>query len=186
VACCRRAWHRLDTAARAAVEVWEQFADGAAGLEELQAALWANVTTSDLALRNAVDQATVAAWRLAVATLAAVASCLPDPGVGQEGETTPAQEQAAQADLLRDTIPGPARPTPAEPFWRTPAVVALGHAAYDDRILPAGHLDPDRLAVLADALEEAGCDDDALLGHLRRRGPHVRGCWAVDAVLGGG
>jgi hypothetical protein len=40
------------------------------------------------------------------------------------------------------------------------------------------------LAVLADALEEAGCADAGLLGHLRSRGPHVRGCWALDLILG--
>jgi hypothetical protein len=50
--------------------------------------------------------------------------------------------------------------------------------------LPAGQLDPTRLAVLADAVEEAGCTDADLLGHLRGPGPHVRGCWAVDLLLG--
>jgi hypothetical protein len=39
-------------------------------------------------------------------------------------------------------------------------------------------------AVLADMLEEAGCSDPQLLGHLRSPGPHVRGCFAVDALLG--
>jgi hypothetical protein len=47
-----------------------------------------------------------------------------------------------------------------------------------------GTLDPARLTVLADALEDAGCTDADLLGHLRSPGPHVRGCWAVDLVLG--
>jgi hypothetical protein len=42
----------------------------------------------------------------------------------------------------------------------------------------------DRLPVLADALEEAGCTDETLLGHLRGPGPHVLGCWAVDLILG--
>jgi hypothetical protein len=54
----------------------------------------------------------------------------------------------------------------------------------DERVLPAGHLDNDRLAILADALEDAGCTDQAILGHLRGPGHHVRGCWAVDALLG--
>jgi hypothetical protein len=63
-------------------------------------------------------------------------------------------------------------------------VVALAQAAYEQRELPAGTLDLTRLAVLADALEEAGCDQADLLGHLRGPGPHVRGCWAVDLVLG--
>ena len=65
-------------------------------------------------------------------------------------------------------------------------MVALAQAAYDQRTLPAGHLDPARLAVLADALDEAGCTDADVLNHLRGPGPHVRGCWAVDLLLGKG
>jgi hypothetical protein len=63
-------------------------------------------------------------------------------------------------------------------------VVALAQAAYEQRELPAGTLDMARLAVLADALEDAGCTDADLLSHLRGPGPHVRGCWAVDLILG--
>jgi hypothetical protein len=63
-------------------------------------------------------------------------------------------------------------------------LVALAQAAYDQRELPAGTLDPTRLAVLADALEEAGCDQADLLSHLRDPGPHVRGCWVIDLLLG--
>ena len=63
-------------------------------------------------------------------------------------------------------------------------MVALARVAYDQRELPSGTLDVARLAVLADALEEAGCTDADLLGHLRGPGPHARGCWAVDLLLG--
>jgi hypothetical protein len=66
----------------------------------------------------------------------------------------------------------------------TPAVAALAQAAYDERLLPEGDLAPQRLAVLADALEETRCPDPDLLGHVRSPGPHVRGCWALDTVLG--
>jgi hypothetical protein len=62
-------------------------------------------------------------------------------------------------------------------------MTALATAASDNRILPAGTLEPARLAVLADALEEAGCDNADILNHLRNSGPHVRGCWAVDGCL---
>jgi hypothetical protein len=56
---------------------------------------------------------------------------------------------------------------------------------YQERNLPEGTLDNGRLAVLADALEEAGLDDEEVLGHLREQaGVHFRGCWALDAVLG--
>jgi hypothetical protein len=52
------------------------------------------------------------------------------------------------------------------------------------RGLHSGELDHGRLAVLADALEEAGCDNQEMLTHLRGPGPHVRGCWVVDVLLG--
>lgn len=96
--------------------------------------------------------------------------------------------------------------------WLTPTVLSLAHAAYEDRP-PDGILDPERLAILADALEEAGCDGTAclqcetvkgvggtlagcnhcggtgiiphpLLAHLRSPGPHVRGCWVLDLIRG--
>jgi hypothetical protein len=54
------------------------------------------------------------------------------------------------------------------------------------RVATTGHLNNERLAVLSDALQEAGCTDAALLGHLRSAGPHVQGCWAVDVMLGKG
>lgn len=63
------------------------------------------------------------------------------------------------------------------PAWLTATVLAIAQAAYDER-------DWGRLHVLADALEEAGCDHADLLSHLRGLGPHVRGCWALDLVLG--
>jgi hypothetical protein len=95
------------------------------------------------------------------------------------------EELAAQAALLRDIFgPIPFRPITLDPAWRTPEVVALAQAAYDQRELPSGTLDITRLAVLADALGDAGCTDQTILGHLRGPGPHVRGCWAVDLILG--
>jgi hypothetical protein len=86
--------------------------------------------------------------------------------------------------LLRDLFGNPFRPVALDPGCRTSNVQALAEAAYEERELPSGHLDPARLSVLADALEEAGCGDAELLSHLRGPGPHVRGCWAVDLVTG--
>lgn len=68
--------------------------------------------------------------------------------------------------------------------WHEGVVVRLAQAAYDERLLPSGTLDLTRLSILADALEEAGCSDREILDHLRSPGPHVRGCWAVDCILG--
>jgi hypothetical protein len=67
--------------------------------------------------------------------------------------------------------------------WRDATIPKLAQAAYDDRELPSGHLDTKRLAILADALEEAGCTNEDVLAHLRGPGPHVRGCWVVDLLL---
>jgi hypothetical protein len=102
--------------------------------------------------------------------------------LGRVAMTYPQEELGAQAGLLRDIFGNPFRPVTVEPSWLTPTVVALAQAAYEERGLPSGHLDPARLAVLADALEEAGAED-TLLVHLRGARPHVRGCHAVDAVL---
>src|SRR5262249_49649846 len=103
--------------------------------------------------------------------------------------TAPARERErlAQAHLVRDLLGNPFQPVTADPAWLSwndGAVVTLAQAASDERLLPTGHLDPARLGVLADALEDAGCSDEAILEHLRDPGPHVRGCWVVDLILG--
>jgi len=97
-----------------------------------------------------------------------------------------AAERAAQAAALRDILGNPFRAVALDRAWLTPQVVALAQAAYDQRTLPAGTLDSARFAVLADALDEAGCTKADVLDHLRGSGPHVRGCWALDLLLGRG
>jgi hypothetical protein len=82
-----------------------------------------------------------------------------------------------QAGILRDIFGNPFRPVAADPSWLTSTVVALAHAIYAERAF-------DRMPVLADALEESGCDHPDVLAHCRCDGPHVRGCWVVDSVLG--
>jgi hypothetical protein len=99
-------------------------------------------------------------------------------------EATMNAEAAMQCHLLRDIFGNPFRRITINPAHRSADVLALAHAAYEERELPSGHLDPQRLGVLADALEEAGCGDAGLLDHLRSPGPHVRGCSVVDAIMG--
>jgi hypothetical protein len=98
------------------------------------------------------------------------------------------REAAALSHLLREVIRSPAVSPKTLPShvtaWHDRTVPRLAEAAYDERRLPEGTLDPARLGILADALLDAGCDDEELLAHLRSTGPHVRGCHAVDAVLG--
>src|SRR5262249_36972728 len=82
-----------------------------------------------------------------------------------------------RAALLRDIfrVPSP-RPVTFEVAWKPSVVVGLAQAIYDERAF-------DRMPILADALQDAGCEDADILGHCRSSGLHVRGCWVVDLVL---
>jgi hypothetical protein len=90
----------------------------------------------------------------------------------------------AQADLVREVFGNPFRPVSLAASCRSGQVLALAAHAYEERCLPQGTLDLARLAVLADALEEAGCTDASILAHLRGPGRHVQGCFALDLLLG--
>jgi hypothetical protein len=82
--------------------------------------------------------------------------------------------------LLRDIIGNPFHPVHIDPAlldWKDAIVVRLAQAIYDEKAF-------DRLPILADALEEAGCHDTDIFGHCRAPRPHVRGCWVVDLLLG--
>ena len=86
-------------------------------------------------------------------------------------------QQNIGVQVARDIFGNPFRPVAFSPAWRTETAVALASAIYADRAF-------DRMPILADALEEAGCDSTDVLAHCRGPGPHVRGCWVVDGVLG--
>jgi hypothetical protein len=122
------------------------------------------------------------------AEAAAYAAAAADHAAEVAERTARATESAAQANLLRDIVGDPFRPLPPiEPSlltWNSNLVRTLAQAAYDNRLLPSGELDPARLAVLADALTDAGCTETELLEHLRGEGPHLRGCYGVDLLLG--
>jgi hypothetical protein len=93
----------------------------------------------------------------------------------------------AAADLLRCVLGNPFRPVdvvPAWTAWNGRVVERMAQEIYEERELPPGTLDRTRLAVLTDALEEAGCVDESILGHLRGPTEHVRGCFVVDSILG--
>jgi hypothetical protein len=180
-ACCRLAWHLLSEPSRAAVVVGERFADGEASPGERGRAA-EEAKRARLGARgagwyaaHAVEQALsqpCGLERAAVAARAAQAA-LADPGDVE----AQAREQARQAALLRDLVaPGPVRLAPAWLAWGDRTVVALARALAADGAFA-------ELPVLADALEEAGCDSAYLLGHLRAAGPHARGCWALELCV---
>ncbi|MBA4066320.1 MAG: hypothetical protein C0501_21920 [Isosphaera sp.] len=86
-------------------------------------------------------------------------------------------ESAWVVARLRDLVGNPFRSVTADPAWLTSTVVALATGIYGERAF-------DRLPILADALQDAGCEDAAVLDHCRGPGPHARGCWVVDMLLG--
>ena len=90
---------------------------------------------------------------------------------------------AEMTGIIRDLIGNPFRPVALNPAWLTPNVVDLARTIYDEREFPSGTLDRTRLAILADALLDAGCDSAEVLDHCRNEGPHVRGCWVIDLLL---
>jgi len=187
-ACVRRIWPRLTSEpGRRAVEVAERFADDQADQRSVETAAAAveRVRKGDRRANRAAARLARLCCPARIFPPADVADAVVDAVVGeQDSPEARAAERKMQADLLRDLFGSPFRPVAVEPGWRTQTVVALARAAYEGRELPDGRLDPARLAVLADALEEAGATDADLLAHLRGPGPHVCGCHAVDLLLG--
>jgi hypothetical protein len=201
VACCRRIWgHLKNELGRRAVEVSECYADGLADKKELaqarsavRCAGWDAVAAK--VRKRPRDVPSFVAWCTVRETIAAaameaarrsvwVATSTIHPGGIIVGDL--AGERAEQANLLRDIMGTPFRPVAVSPdllSWHDATVVHLAQAVYGERHLPAGTLDNDRLRVLTDALEEAGCNDEHILAHCRSGGEHVRGCWVVDALL---
>jgi hypothetical protein len=186
IACSRLVWGLLDEAGRSAVEAAERYVEGQATREEMLAASEAAMLAAQAMPHG--DDGLGEGDAIACAGLAAADR----PGVAWPGQPsgdnwTPrwGRERAAQCPLLRDLF-DPHHPVEIDPAWLaggSGAVTRLARAAYEERLLPGGHLDAARLAVLADALEDAGCTDPGLLGHLRVPGPHVRGCFVVDLLL---
>ena len=167
-------------ASRRAVEVGEAFVEGAANLQELAEAR----TNANAAARRA--------WRKATSGLPAAYLanhvCLQDNNLLSYAYplfSNYLRQLHPPAGLIRDVLGNPFQPPTKPSAWLVPSVVSIAQAAYEERALPSGELDVARLAVLSDALEEAGCSDD-ILTHLRGPVPHVRGCWALDLLLGKG
>jgi hypothetical protein len=208
-ACLRRVARFLDhPQSRQALEVAELFADGEADDARRRVTLAAAKTaarwprrrpfwdagdmTRDAAgaardVLQARIQGSVVIEALRRITIAAGAEAFESAsaaegweGVYQKAERLRAAVPPVQCDLLRDVFGNPFRPAEVSPAWlewNGGTVRSVARAIYDERAFG-------RLPVLADALEEAGCTDADLLAHCRSGGPHARGCWVVDALLG--
>ncbi len=181
---CRLLWEVLpDPRSRDAVDAAERFADGEVDREQL-AAHHRDAFDAD-AFRTGGQFHILSRAAGAVAMVVISTHGRPLRLVAQDMFTLSDMSRRGEtplrrhmADLVRDVAGNPFRPAAAvTPEWRTPTVLAVARNIYDGR----NFYD---LPVLADALQDAGCDDADWLGHCRAPGVHARGCWAVDALLG--
>jgi len=191
VACCRQAWDLLPgEASRRAVEVAEMFADGLATAEELAAARAAVFPVHVAGKDPRPFRATIAAgfcadehglWDSPVKLAEMAADDAARPGATEEAWLAAFQAEIRKKIVfLREFVGNPFRPVTVEEAWlvrNDGAVPKIAQEMYDERAF-------ERMGVLADALEEAGCTDAEVLEHCRGPGPHARGCWLVDLLLG--
>jgi hypothetical protein len=131
------------------------------------------------AIRNAayVERGEAEGWNSSAAACAYHAAFHSKLAMIDEGNEQKTQAAAVRASLLRDVIGNPFRPVILNPAWQTTNVTAIAQAIYDERVF-------ERMPILGDALEDAGCDNADILNHCRQPGEHVRGCWVVDLILG--
>jgi hypothetical protein len=210
-ACCRRVDHLLsDEGSRRALELVEQFHDGlitkktydsgermafdaynglvreVAAAESISGGM--NADGVRLLARMFAAQAVVGCyrrnyWDVARGCCGALRGHgTADVEVGESqgvGEGIEGAEQAVQVALLRDIFGNPFRPITLNSSWLTSTVLALVEGIYSEKAF-------DRMPILADALQDAGCDNEDVLDHCRQREEHVRGCFVVDLLLGKG
>lgn len=182
VACCRRVWHLIpEGASKHAVEVAERYADRLVGDRERSAAHRAKDICNEAKFAVARSRHFPnLVSRCATHCLMNVASqpTLKPVDTATKWEVARNVEGTAHAGFVRDIFGNPFRPVTLDHSWLTSTVVQLATGIYADRAF-------DGMPILADALQDAGCDNDDILNHLRDPNTtHVRGCWALDLVLG--
>lgn len=144
---------------RALFDVAARFADGEVGLAELRKSWGAPASPEHLPWPERPFE-----WAAGFA--------------GSSRDNNPGYPPAARlVPIVRDIFGNPFRPAATDPAWLTPTVVQLAQGIYADEAF-------DRLPILADALQDAGCENEDVLAHCRGDSPHVRGCRVVDLLLG--
>jgi hypothetical protein len=204
-ACCRRIWELLpEDYSRKTVEAAELFADGRFDARQMKAARMANLKPGEdvgcartvgmigIARIGSGPYAAYAAWWAAApkpekaarlsaenAALAGKCAALSENKAWspEERDDVWEKELTGEAVLLREVFGNPFRPAVPQQRWLTPTVVKIAQQVDNERYF-------EDLPVLADALEDAGCDNADILSHCRGPGPHVRGCWVLDLILG--
>jgi hypothetical protein len=201
-ACCQRIEDLFpDEGCRVGVAVAEQFADGEASHAALATAYnealnlqgrfgpesgqyasyyathacWCVTTVSSASSANAWYGAASARQ---MQRMVEAREALPAPASHPVMRSAMLAETQAIATVLRDVFGNPFRAATVDPSWLTADVLLLARGIYTDRAF-------DRMPILADALQDAGCGNDTVLNHCRDvTRAHVRGCWVVDLVLG--
>ena len=188
VACCRRIWNTLPPACHEVLETIEvslERTDHLVGLIDRTRweAVFDRIRDFDHGIRAVWSATFTGLYKSAAGEVADSIARLETGFTGQrdwprEYRAVWRREQAVHARLLREVCGSPYRPVAFSSVWRTSDVELLAQHIYDTRDFTA-------IPVLADALQDAGCDSSALLTHLRdSHTTHVRGCWALDLVLG--
>jgi hypothetical protein len=199
-ACCRQAWHFVSDARLARLLATVEKAADKPLAERSRAAAQERcftVADSDLddmqqclgyELWHALKQpderavASIGEWAAAAYGYAARGpesnSAASRRGTDRKFQRGKSAERARQVPLVRELFGDPFARAKMDPAWRTDTALAVARRAYDSRDFAA-------LPILADALQDAGCEHEPLLNHLRdTSAPHYRGCWALDWVLG--
>jgi hypothetical protein len=177
VACCRRIPSLFpDESSQKALDLLERFSDGRAKAEEFWSLL--NMKAAEIGgerMSQVLVMGIPAWWRITMALQEIRPEVVTKLTVellrhAKKGESI------FQSYLLQCIFGNPFHQIFQDPAWLTPAVKGVAQAIYDERAF-------DRLAILADALEDAGCNDGDILNHCRQPKQHVRGCWVIDLVL---
>ncbi|MFO0822034.1 MAG: hypothetical protein U0792_02770 [Gemmataceae bacterium] len=189
-ACTRCFWdHLVMEPSRRAVEVAEQFADGMSDLSTLKDARDAAVVVPrqlagtkmnyPASAFAAAECAREEAWETATGASSGILdAALPLVAHAPDGQVLEAVDlfRQIQTRLLRDIFGNPFQPVSFDTEWHTSTAVLLAKQMYESR-------DFSTMPILADALQDAGCDNADILNHCRRPWGHTRGCWVVDLVL---
>jgi hypothetical protein len=199
---CRQNWDRFPhRTCQEAVETSERFAEGAATGHALSQAAWRAegiifaidgkvakyqqeqraIQSGWLAPEDAIEDGYVinpSGRRVSYSDARRMAEVAERVAFGRAGALMRPCRELFDRIVIRDVFGNPFRPVAVDPHWLTSDVVALARGIYDERAF-------DRMPILADALQDAGCDSAAVLDHCRDpNGVHVRGCWVVDLLLG--
>jgi hypothetical protein len=183
-ACCRRVASLLNRFTRKALAVAEQYADGEVTEEKLRfASQDARRAVQSVHRQTGATAESMAMWAVASSCEVDINRVLSAVGLAARCEADPvnaprlADAHRKQVPLLADIFGNPFRPVPMNPSWLTSTVVALAIGIYQEKAF-------DRMPILADALQDAGCDNEDILNHCRQPGEHVRGCFLLDLLLG--